>query len=88
MGLPDLFKTRWSAGGMTEEDRKKLFWYLKRKTSYTAWKRQAYAFDRFAEIVEQEVKEEPRTKRVRTFGGNNWESSYPEILKAQVLYEN
>jgi DUF2075 family protein len=35
---------------MSVEDRKRMFWYLKRKTSYTAWKREADSFDRFANI--------------------------------------
>jgi hypothetical protein len=87
MGLFDIFKTQWSAGKMTPDDRKKLFWYLKRKTSYTAWKRAADAFDAFAVIFKKQVVEEPVAKAVMSMGGTNWETSYPEILKAQVLYE-
>jgi hypothetical protein len=85
MGLFDIFKTKWTAGNMTEEDRKKIFWYLKRITSYTAWKRQADAFDHFAEIFEKQVKEQPHAPGF--MGGTNWERSYPEVLKCQVLYE-
>jgi Immunity protein 71/Immunity protein 72 len=87
MGLLDFLKTKWSAGEMTEEDRKKIFWYLKRKTSYTAWKREADAFDRFADIFERQVIEEPIAAPVQRIGPMNWETSYPEILKCQVLYE-
>jgi hypothetical protein len=88
MGLLDMFKNKWSAGKMTEEDRKKLFWYLKRKTSYSAWKRVADAFDQFAEIFENQVREEPIAKSGKhSVWGTNWETYYPEILKAQVLYE-
>lgn len=87
MGLFDIFKTKWTAGDMTEEDRKKIFWYLKRKTSYTAWKREADAFDRFADIFEKQVIEEPIAPPVERMGPMNWETSYPEILKCQVFYE-
>lgn len=72
---------------MTEDDRKKLFWYLKRKTSYSAWKREADAFDRFAEIFEKQVIEQPLAKSKFGVYQTNWETSYPEILKAQILYE-
>jgi hypothetical protein len=89
MSIFDIFKTKWSAKHMTEDDRRKLFWYMKRKTSYTAWKAFADAFDRFAVVFERQVKEEPLA--VRPGGsakwGTNWERSYPEILKAQVLFE-
>lgn len=87
MGLFDIFKTQWSAGKMTPDDRKKVFWYLKRKTSYVAWKRAADAFDAFAVIFKKQVVEEPIAKAVMSMEGTNWETSYPEILKAQVLYE-
>ena len=87
MGLFDLFKTKWTSKNMTGEDRQKMCWYLKRKTSYTAWKREADAFDRFADIFERQVIEEPTPKPEMTVWGMEWDSSYPEILKAQVLYE-
>jgi hypothetical protein len=87
MGILDFLKHKWSAGEMTQEDRKKIFWYLKRKTSYTAWKRQADAFDKFADIFEKQVMEEPIAAPVQRIGPMNWETSYPEILKCQVLYE-
>jgi len=87
MGLFDIFKTQWSAGKMTPDDRKKLFWFLKRKTSYTAWKREADAFDAFSAIFKKQVIEEPRPKPKLSAFGQNWETSYPQILKAQVLYE-
>lgn len=88
MGLLDLFKTKWTAGDMTEEDRKKVFWYLKRKTSYTSWKRKADAFDGFADIFEKQVQEEPVAKAGElNMWDTNWETSYSEILKCQVLFE-
>lgn len=88
MGIFDFLKTKWTAGDMTEEDRKKVFWYLKRTTSYTAWKHQADAFDRFADIFEKQVIEEPIAKAGElSMWDTNWETSYPEILKCQVLYE-
>lgn len=87
MGLFDMFKTKWTAGDMTEEDRKRVFWYLKRKTSYTAWKREADAFDQFAAIYERQVIEEPVSAPVTRYDPMEWEFFYPEILKCQVLYE-
>ena len=70
---------------MTEDDRKKIFWYLQRKTSYTAWKREADAFDRFAAIFKQQVEEQPNVPGF--MGPTNWEPLYVPILKCQVLYE-
>jgi hypothetical protein len=89
MSIFDIFKTKWSTKSMTEDDRRKLFWYMKRKTSYTAWKIRADAFDDFAGVFEQQVKEEPFVARpgVDPTWGTDWEGSYPEIIKAQVLYE-
>ncbi len=89
MSIFDIFKTKWSAKHMTDDDRRKIFWYMKRKTSYTAWRANADAFDRFAAIFETQVKEEPFVARpgVDPTWGTNWETSYPEILKAQVFYE-
>jgi len=89
MSILDIFKTKWSAKHMSEEDRRKIFWYLKRKTSYTAWSAVADAFDRFAAVFERQVREEPFVARggVDPTWGTGWEGFYPEILKAQVLYE-
>lgn len=87
MGLLDIFKTQWSASKMTPDDRKKIFWYLKRITSHTAWKRKADAFDAFAVIFKKQVIEEPIAKPVINIWSTNWETSYPEVLKGQVLYE-
>jgi hypothetical protein len=89
MSIFDIFKIRWSAKQMTDDDRRKLFWYLKRKTSYTAWKANADAFDRFAAVFEKQVKEEPFVARpgVDPRWGTDWEGFYPRILKAQVFYE-
>jgi hypothetical protein len=87
MGLFDMFKTQWSSGKMTPEDRKKLFWYLKRKTSYTAWRPAAEAFDAFAVVFKKQIVEEPVSKAVMSIENTDWERFYPEILRAQVLYE-
>jgi hypothetical protein len=89
MSIFGVFKSKWSAKLMSEDDRRKLFWYLKRTSSYTAWKARAEAFDRFAAVVEHQVRDEPVAM------GNwkdpawatNWENFYTEILKGQVLYE-
>jgi hypothetical protein len=85
MSILDIFKNSWSASAMAEEDRKKIFWLLKRNTSYTAWKRVADAFDEFAAVVEKQVREEPQAPGF--MGGTNWEGSYIQIVEAQVLYE-
>jgi hypothetical protein len=89
MSIFDIFKIKWSAKHMTEDDRRKLFWYLKRKSSHTAWKALADAFDRFADVFERQVKEEPIFLRPGARPGweTDWEGFYPEILKAQVFYE-
>lgn len=74
---------------MDEEDRRKLFWYMKRKTSLTAWKALADAFDVFAEIFERQVQEQPRVSRPGAYpgSGTDWEGFYPEVLQAQVYCE-
>ena len=89
MGIFDVIWPKWSPKLMSDEDRRKLFWYLKRKSSYTAWKEHAAAFDHFAELFERQVKEEPfvRSEGLPAEWGTRWEMSYPEVLKAQVLYE-
>ena len=74
MGLLDIFKTQWSAGTMTEDDRKRIFWLLKRKTSYTAWKRVADRFDDFAAVFKKQVIEEP----------NPPQGAYTERLEAGI----
>lgn len=89
MSIFDIFKAKWSAKHMAEDDRRKLLWYLKRKTSYTTWQAKADAFDRFAIVFERQVKEEPIATRPggSVKWGTNWEFLYPRILKGQVLYE-
>ena len=84
MNIFDIFKSKWSAFDMTGEDRKKLFWYLKRKTSYAAWRREAEIFDQFAGIYQQQVREEPVAPGVME---TNWKLFYPDVLKAQAFYE-
>ncbi|MES3021331.1 MAG: Imm72 family immunity protein [Pseudomonadota bacterium] len=87
MSIFDAFKKRWSAGAMTADDRRRLFWYLKRRTSYTAWKRVADGFDHFAAEFKRQVSEEPVAQPKRALGPTRWEEYYPEIVKAQVLYQ-
>jgi hypothetical protein len=89
MSIFDFLKIKWSAKHMTEDDRRKLFWYMKRKSSYTAWRARADAFDRFAEIFERQVREEPCVVPPGAIPGwgTDWEGFYPRILKGQVLYE-
>ena len=85
MGLFDIFKTQWSAGEMTQEDRKKIFWYLKRNSSYTAWKRVADAYDRFVAILDKQIREQPHAPG--RMNGTNWEFHYSKFLQAQVWFE-
>jgi hypothetical protein len=90
MSIFDVFKPKWSAKDMVEDDRRKLLWYLKRASSYTAWKALADAFDRFAVVFERQVKEQPLVVEDGldpAQWGTNWEASYPKVLKAQVLFE-
>lgn len=87
MGVFNVFKPQWSSQNMTAEDRKKIFWYLQRKTSFTAWKRVADEFDRFALVFEKQVREEPMATAPGRVDGTAWERYYPEILTGQVLYE-
>ena len=89
MSIFDMFRSKWSPKLMSEDDRRKLFWYLKRKSSYTAWKELADAFDRFAELFELQVKEQPIhvPDGLTVEWGTNWELMYSKVLKGQVLYE-
>lgn len=85
MGIFDIFKSKWLSSAMTEADRRKIFWYLKRKTSYTAWRREVDIFDRFAEIFEKQVKEQPHADG--SMGGTDWTLFHSKVLKAQLYYE-
>ena len=85
MSIFDVFKSRWSAVKMTEVDRQKIFWYLQRKTSYTAWKREVEIFDRFVEVFEKQIREQPHAPGL--MDGTDWPIFRTEVLKAQVLYE-
>ena len=89
MSIFDMFKSKWSPKLMSEDDRRRLFWYLKRKSSYTAWKTLADAFDRFAELFERQVREQPIhvPDGLTVEWGTNWEMLYSKVLKGQVLYE-
>ena len=59
MALFDFLKSRWSAGKMTEDDRARRFWVLKRFTSYTAWQRCRDRYAVFVDLMERQCKEEP-----------------------------
>ncbi|WP_206759106.1 Imm72 family immunity protein [Massilia sp. CFBP 13647] len=89
MSIFNIFKPKWAAKHMSENDRRKLFWYLKRKSSYTAWEGRAAAFDTFAEVFERQVKEEPVFVEagVDSEWATHWDQFYMQVLKAQVLYE-
>jgi hypothetical protein len=71
---------------MTDDDRRKLFWYIKRKTSLSAWKRESDAFDAFAIIFKKQVVEQPHAPG-GLFGPVTWDAYYPEILRTQAQYE-
>ncbi len=87
MSIYDLFKPKWSAELMSDDDRRKLFWYHKRKSSYTAWKELAAAFDRFAELFERQVKEQPIhvPERFTAEWGTNWEMSHMPRLPFAII---
>jgi hypothetical protein len=85
MGLFDIFKSRRPDKAAAGKNDDKTFWYVNRRISYAAWKRETDAFDRFAAIFERQVIEEPHAAGL--MGGTRWDTSYPEILRAKVLYE-
>jgi hypothetical protein len=90
MSIFDVFKPKWSAKDMVEDDRRKLFWHLKRASSYTGWKNLSDAFDRFAVVFERQVREQPMVVEDGldpAQWGTNWEGFYSKVLKAQVLFE-
>lgn len=62
MALFDFLKPKWSPGKMTEDDRARQFWLLKRKTSYTAWNRCREAYAAYVDLLERQCKEEPTGK--------------------------
>lgn len=73
---------------MTETDRQMMFYYLQRKTSWTAWKREANWFDKFVAILEKQVREEPIHKNPScSMFDTDWTITYRQSLKAQVHYE-
>lgn len=84
MDIFGLFKLQWSATQMTEEDRKKIFWHLQRKTSYTAWAREVDIFDNFVQIVERQVREQPHASG--SMFGTDWPPVLRNIVKARDLY--
>lgn len=71
--------------GMTDDDRRKIFWYLKRKTSYTAWSREAKIFDRFADVFAKQVREQPIV--AGSMFEANWTPFLSMVVKAQASYE-
>lgn len=86
MALLDFLRPKWSSGTMTEEDRQLMFWYLKRKSSYTAWKREVEAFRVFVDLVERQAREQPVVKDEWDYK-TEWEDVYSEALKGLVHYE-
>lgn len=86
MGLMDVFRYGGSGADMSEDDRRKLFWYLKRQSSYTAWERLAQAFDVFAGVYKRQVMEEGKAPG-SIFGATEWDLWYTDILRAQVWFE-
>jgi ribosomal protein L31E len=87
MNIFNAFKSKLSKQNMTAEDRARLFWFLQRKTSYTAWKRASDAFDGFAEVFKRQVKEEPVAKADASICDTCWEESFSDVVRGQVLYE-
>lgn len=85
MGLMDIFRGG-SGEPMDAADRKKLFYYLQRKTSYTAWARASDAFDVFAAVYKKQVMQESKAPG-SIFGATEWDLWYTDILRAQVWFE-
>lgn len=59
MALFDFLKPKWSAVKMSNDDRARQFWLVRRRTSYTAWKRCRDAYAVYVDLVERQCKEEP-----------------------------
>jgi len=59
MAFFDFLKPKWSAVKMSDDDRARQFWILKRGTSYTAWKRCRDAYAMYVELMERQCREEP-----------------------------
>ncbi|GGB99073.1 Imm72 family immunity protein [Pseudoduganella buxea] len=84
MRIFDFLKPKWTGVMMTADDRRKVFWAIKRKSSYTAWKREADVFERFAGVFGKQVREQPVAP-----GGmfdTSWAPFHGRVLKAQALY--
>ena len=89
MSIFDIFKPRASGGAIGDDERRMIFWHLKRKSSYTLWKAYADAFDRFADVVERQVNEEPVAvpPGATPEWGTHWEDNYIDVMKGQVYFE-
>ena len=85
MSIFDIFKSKSDGAHMMDDDRRKIFWYLKRQTSYTAWSREAEFFDRFADVFAKQVREQP------IVAGSMFEANctpfFTMVVKAQAAYE-
>ncbi len=84
MRMFDFLKPRWTGVTMTPGDRRNIFWAIRRKTSYTAWKREADVFDRFAEVFGRQVREQPVAPG--EMFDTHWLPFHQRVLKAQALY--
>lgn len=74
---------------MCETDRQMMFYYLQRKTSWTAWRREADWFGKFVAVLEKQMREEPIHKKIQfaSLFDTRWEGTYSDALKAQAHYE-
>jgi hypothetical protein len=59
MALFDFLTPKWSAGKMSEDDRRRMLWSIKQITSYTAWMRCRDRYALFVDLMERQCKEEP-----------------------------
>lgn len=89
MSIFDMFRSEWSAEEMSTKDRQNIFWFEKRKSSYTAWKALVHSWDDFAKIFEKQVREQPCAPLddLPIEFGTEWEPSYPAVVRAQALYK-
>jgi hypothetical protein len=84
MAFFNFFKPKWAGAQMTETDRRMMFYYLQRKTSWSAWKREADWFGKFVAVLEKQMQEEPIGGAVF---GTDWEDTYCDALQAHAHYK-
>jgi hypothetical protein len=85
LALGDVLKFEWYPSEIREEERAQLFFYLKRRTSFTAWQRTGNAFDAFIETVRKQNTHE--TYVIGTPIDTYWQPILDELLQTQAKYQ-